>query len=212
MPETSTLAVFFVSALVLLITPGPAVLYIVARSIDQGRLAGIVSVLGISVGTLFHVAAAALGVSAILVSSALAFTVVKYAGAVYLLYLGVQKLRTPVEHAAVEAVEPEALGPIFRQGVIVNLLNPKLALFFFAFIPQFVDPARGSVSVQMTFFGVMLVVMGVCSDSMYAILAGTVRGWLRRSRAFEWGQRYVTGTIYIALGLTAAFGGAHASE
>lgn len=209
MPDSSTLTLFVASAVILLVTPGPAVLYIVARSIDQGRLAGLVSVLGISVGTLVHVAGAALGVSAILVSSALAFTVVKAAGAVYLVYLGIQKLRTPVERAQIETVAAQPLGPIFRQGVIVNLLNPKLALFFFAFIPQFVDPARGSVGLQMLFFGVLLVVMGITSDSAYALLAGTVRGWLRRSRAFAWGQRYVTGTIYIALGLTAALGGAH---
>lgn len=209
MPDSSTLTLFVVSAVILLVTPGPAVLYIVARSIDQGRLAGLVSVLGISVGTLVHVAGAALGVSAILVSSALAFTVVKTAGALYLVYLGIQKLRTPVERAQVETVAAQPLGPIFRQGVIVNLLNPKLALFFFAFIPQFVDPARGSVGLQMLFFGVLLVMMGITSDSAYALLAGTVRGWLRRSRAFAWGQRYVTGTIYIALGLTAALGGAH---
>lgn len=209
MPDSSTLTLFVVSAVILLVTPGPAVLYIVARSIDQGRLAGLVSVLGISVGTLVHVAGAALGISAILVSSALAFTVVKTAGAVYLVYLGIQKLRTPVERAQVETVAAQPLGPIFRQGVIVNLLNPKLALFFFAFIPQFVDPARGSVGLQMLFFGVLLVMMGITSDSAYALLAGTVRGWLRRSQAFAWGQRYVTGTIYIALGLTAALGGAH---
>ena len=207
MPDSSSIAVFVVSAVVLLVTPGPAVLYIVARSMDQGRRAGVVSALGISVGTLVHVAGAALGVSAILVSSALAFTVVKMAGALYLIYLGVQKLRHPVTVARVEQVEQQALARVFRQGIVVNLLNPKLALFFFAFLPQFVDPARGPVGFQMLFFGLLLVVMGFTSDSTYALLAGMVRGWLRQSRAFAWGQRYVTGSIYIALGVTAALAG-----
>lgn len=212
MPDSTTLALFVGSALVLLLTPGPAVLYIVARSMDQGRLAGIVSVLGISVGTLFHVAAAALGVSAILVQSALAFAVVKYAGAIYLVYLGIQKLRTPVHVAEVESVTPQSLRRVFRQGVIVNLLNPKLALFFFAFLPQFVDPARGPVGLQMLFFGGLLVAMGFTSDSLYALLAGAVRGWLRETRAFAWGQRYVTGTVYIALGAVAALAGTGAEK
>lgn len=208
MPDGSTLLVFAASVAVLVITPGPAVLFIVARSMEQGRLAGIVSVLGISLGTLIHVVAAVFGVSALLVSSALAFSVVKYAGALYLLYLGVQRLRTPVPVATDEpALTAQPLGHIFRQGVIVNVLNPKLALFVFAFLPQFVEPERGSVMLQLLILGLLLVVIGFTSDGTYALLAGTVREWLRRSRVFEWGQRYVAGTIYIALGITAAFAG-----
>lgn len=209
MLDTSTLLVFITACLALLITPGPAVLYIVARSIDQGRLAGLISVLGITAGTSCHILAAALGVSAILISSALAFSVVKYAGAIYLIYLGIQKLHTPhtPEHIAQREAEP--LRRVFMQGLFVNLLNPKVALFFFAFLPQFADPDRGSVSVQVLMLGGILVCLGMCSDGMYALLAGTVRGWLRESRAFAWGQRYFSGGVYIALGVTTAVSGSN---
>ena len=204
MPDGSTLILFFIAAFALLITPGPAVLYIVARSIDQGRIAGIVSVLGVAVGTLFHVAAAALGISALLMSSALAFMVVKYLGAVYLVYLGVRTLlaKQKVEQPALP--QPQELPRIFWQGTIVNLLNPKTALFFFAFLPQFADPSRGPVAPQILLLGVLLVAMGVVSDGLYAVLAGTVGHWLRNNMHFLRHQRYVTGGIYIALGITAA--------
>ncbi len=145
--ELSALAVFVTAAFVLLITPGPAVLYIVARSVDQGWLAGIVSVLGTGVGTLFHVVAAALGLSALLLSSVLAFNIVKYLGAAYLMYLGIRKLliRDPLHQLE---THHQPLSSIFYQGMLVNLLNPKTALFIFAFLPQFVDPVRGSVAAQ----------------------------------------------------------------
>ncbi len=210
--ETSTLLVFIAAAAVLLITPGPAVLYIITRSIDQGRLAGVVSALGVGAGTLFHIAAAALGLSAILVSSALAFDIVKYLGAAYLIYLGLRKLLAREEAFTPESYEKQSLSHIFRQGVIVNLLNPKLALFFFAFLPQFVDPARGAVPVQMVLLGLLLLVMGLLSDSVYALLAGTAGGWLKRSRHFLRAQKYITGTVYIGLGLTAALTGSNRSQ
>jgi threonine/homoserine/homoserine lactone efflux protein len=138
--------------------------------------------------------------------------VVKYPGAAYLIYLGVRKLldRTPHDEA-VEA-ESQPLWDIFRQGVVVNTLNPKLALFFFAFLPQFVDPARGTVSIQFLLLGLLFVGMAIISDSLYAMLAGTLGQWLRQSNAFRWGQRYVSGGIYIALGLTAAFAGGKAHK
>jgi threonine/homoserine/homoserine lactone efflux protein len=195
------------SAFVLLITPGPAVLYIVARSIDQGRLAGIVSALGIGTGALVHTAAAALGLSALLVSSALAFNVVKYVGAAYLVYLGIQKFREHDDPVPVHDQPPKKLSRIYSQGVIVNLLNPKAALFFFAFLPQFVDPSSGSVTGQILLLGFIFVAMALCSDSTYALLAGTIGHWLRHSRRFMQGQRYFSGTIYIALGITTALAG-----
>src|SRR4029077_15593486 len=146
MPELSVFWVFVAASIALLLTPGPAVLYIVTRSIDQGRLAGLVSVLGICTVPTGPVGAATLGLSALLVESALAFTVVKYAGAAYLIGLGVQTLlRRDAPPAAAASVQRTALGPIFAQGVVVNVLNPHTALFFFAFLPQFVDPARGHV-------------------------------------------------------------------
>jgi threonine/homoserine/homoserine lactone efflux protein len=208
MLDWHNLTFFFVAALALIIMPGPAVLYIVARSVDQGRLAGVVSALGVNVGTLFHVAAAALGLSAVLVTSVLAFQVVKYLGAAYLIYLGVRKIffERDQPHAST-AHEPQALSHIFSQGVIVNVLNPKTALFFFAFLPQFVDPARGAVALQFLLLGLMFVSMAICSDSLYALLAGTAGRWLKGRPGFLRRQRYFSGGIYIALGVTTALSG-----
>jgi threonine/homoserine/homoserine lactone efflux protein len=208
MLDWHNLTFFLVAALALIIMPGPAVLYIVARSVDQGRLAGVVSALGVNVGTLFHVAAAALGLSAVLLTSALAFQVVKYLGAAYLIYLGVRKIffehdqpDTPTRH------EPQALSRIFSQGVVVNVLNPKTALFFFAFLPQFVDPERGAVALQFLLLGLMFIGIAICSDSLYALLAGTAGRWLKGRPGFLRRQRYFSGGIYIALGVTTALSG-----
>jgi threonine/homoserine/homoserine lactone efflux protein len=201
---TTTLPLFLTTALVLLLTPGPAVLYIVTRSIDQGRKAGLVSVLGIEVANVFHVTAAVLGVSAILLSSALAFNVVKWLGAAYLVYLGIRRLTARDDMQRGEAAERKSLRRIFSQGVVVNLLNPKTALFYFAFLPQFVDTSRGSVPVQVLFLGLIFALMATTTDSMYAILAGTAGRWLRDSARFWRVQRYVTGSIYIGLGIVAA--------
>ncbi len=212
MPEFSTLIVFSIAAWVLLITPGPAVLYIVARSIDQGRMAGIVSTLGVAMGTLFHVVAAALGVSALLVSSALAFNVVKYLGAAYLIYLGVRKLLTKETVAHLQIIEHKSLSSIFFQGIIVNLLNPKTALFFFAFLPQFADVTHGSVAMQIFVLGTIFVTLGIFSDSLWAIVAGTVGQWLKDNLQFLRAQRYFAGTVFIALGLTAALSGSGKSH
>lgn len=204
MPDGPVFALFLIAAFLLLITPGPAVLYIIARSIDQGRLAGIVSVLGIAVGALVHVAAAALGLSALLVSSALTFTVVKILGAAYLIYLGLRKLlsREEAQHSAKTA--PRRLVRIFFDGILVNLFNPKTALFFFAFLPQFIDPGRGLVAVQILLLGLIFVGMAIISDGLYAMLAGTLGQWLKGNRQFLRGQRYFAGIVYIALGITAA--------
>ena len=207
MIDTSRLIFFMSAAFALLITPGPAVLFIIARSVDQGRLAGIASVLGIEVGSLVHVAAAAFGLSAVLMSSALAFELVKYLGAAYLLYLGLHKLLVK------EEVDPQRSAPrlprsrLFYQGFIVNLFNPKTALFFFAFLPQFVDRSQGSVTIQILTLGMIFMGMAVCSDSMYALLAGTLGNWLRGNPKFLRGVRYFSGSMYIVLGLAAAFAG-----
>lgn len=203
-----SLPVFFAAALALLVMPGPAVMYIVARSVDQGRAAGLASVIGIEVGSLFHILAAALGLSAILATSALAFGVVKYAGAAYLVYLGIRKLwLDKAPDLAPEAVLRQGLPQVFAQGVVVNLLNPKTALFFFAFLPQFVDPARGAIAVQVLLLGAMFVGIATCTDSLYALVAGTLGGWLKQNRTFLSGERYVAGGTYIALGVVTALGG-----
>ena len=205
-PDASTLALFVAAALALLLVPGPAVLYIVARSVEQGRSAGLVSVVGVHLGSLVHIAAAAVGLSSLLVSSAVAFNVVKYLGAAYLLYLGIRALMSRVERDDVE-VRPAPLRKLLRQGAVVNILNPKTALFFLAFLPQFVDPAAGHAALQIVFFGLVFVALGFVTDGLYALLAGTAGNWLRSSRAYAALQRYVSGTVFIGLGLAAAFSG-----
>jgi threonine/homoserine/homoserine lactone efflux protein len=213
LPEWPTLMVFIGATLALLLTPGPAVLYIVARSIDQGRAAGLVSSLGMTVGALFHVTAAALGLSALLVSSAAAFAAVKYVGAVYLVYLGLRRLASPGEPTGLVADRNMTLRRIFGQAVLVNLLNPKTAMFFLAFLPQFTDPGRGSLVLQILMLGAILVGMGLICDMAWALGAGTARESLRNSIGFVRGQRYVAGSVFIALGLYAALSGhRHASE
>jgi threonine/homoserine/homoserine lactone efflux protein len=203
--DLHSLTLFMLAAIIILVVPGPAVLYITARSMDQGRLAGLVSVLGVATGSLVHVAAAALGISALLLSSAVAFSVVKYLGAAYLIYLGIRKLMVREELQPAEARNGQRLSRIFLQGIVVNVLNPKTALFFFAFIPQFVDPARGSVALQIMVLGGLFGLMGVFSDGAYAVLAGTLGQWLKGNLQVLRAQRYFAGSVYIGLGLTTAF-------
>jgi threonine/homoserine/homoserine lactone efflux protein len=187
------------------------VLYIVARSIDQGRKAGLASASGIATGGLVHILAAALGLSALLVSSAMAYSAVKYAGAAYLIYLGIRKLREPpVAVSGVKPVRRASLRYIYGQGVLVQILNPKAALFFFAFLPQFVDPKRGPIALQLLALGLLFTLMGFTSDSLWALTAGSAAGWLQRNRTFLRYQPYVSGSVYIGLGLaTAASGPRH---
>ncbi len=207
LPEWSTLLVFAAASLGLLVIPGPAVIYIVTRSIDQGRLAGLVSVFGIAGGTMFHVVAAALGLSALLMTSATAFKIVKLLGALYLIYLGIRKLLVKEEVEQPQLVEHSRLSKIFFQGVIVNVLNPKTGLFFLAFLPQFADPSRGSVALQILMLGLIFEALALCSDSLFAMLAGTFGHWLKGNTRFLQGQRYFAGSMYILLGLTAAVSG-----
>jgi threonine/homoserine/homoserine lactone efflux protein len=205
-PDATTLGLFVVAAVALLVVPGPAVLYIVTRSIEQGRSAGLVSVLGVHLGSLVHIAAAAVGLSSLLVSSAVAFNVVKYLGAAYLIFLGIRALLTRAEPGEPE-IRAAPLGKLLRQGAVVNILNPKTALFFLAFFPQFVDPAAGSAALQIVFFGLVFVGLGLVTDSFYALLAGTAGSWLRSSRAFFAVRRWVSGSVFIGLGLVAALSG-----
>jgi len=203
------LLVFALASLALLLIPGPAVLYIVTRSAAQGPAAGVASVLGIQCGGMVHVLMASLGLSAILLSSALAFNLVKYAGAAYLVYLGLRTWfsREPLE---LGAAARQPLRQIFLQGFVVNALNPKTALFFFAFLPQFVDPARGAAWIQFLLLGLVFIILATFSDGAYALLSSSLGGWFRnkaREPRFAQGQRLVAGGIYIGLGLTAALTG-----
>jgi threonine/homoserine/homoserine lactone efflux protein len=215
MPEASTLALFTLAAITLLVIPGPAVLYIVTRSVDQGRAAGLASVCGVHVGTLVHVAAAALGLSALLVSSATAYHTVRWLGAAYLIWLGVRRLLARDEddpEAVAAGARRVGLGRIFAQGVVVNVLNPKTALFFFAFLPQFVDTTRGSVPFQVVVFGVAFVLLGLVSDGSYALLASTGAGWLRRRPGVARASRLVSGGVLLSLGVTTALAGSRSSS
>jgi len=210
-PDWSALAVFSIAAVVLLVIPGPAVLYIVAQSVNRGRLAGLVSMLGVQTGGLVHVAAGTAGLSALLVRSALAFSVVKYAGAAYLVYLGARRLLGREDEAGTVPRERN-LRRLFGHGIVVNVLNPKTALFFFAFLPQFVDVSRGSVPFQIAFLGLVFILLAVVSDGLYALVAGTAAGWLRHRRGFARGQRYASGGVLVGLGLATALSGAHRSK
>ncbi|MCP4419940.1 MAG: LysE family translocator [Chloroflexi bacterium] len=209
--EWTTLFTFSMAATMLIVVPGPAVLYVVARSIDQGRLAGIVSVLGIGLGALVHALAAAVGITAVLAASAVAFSTVKYLGAAYLIYLGITTLLKKSKPQETIVIEPKPLWHIFRQGFVVNLLNPKTALFFLAFLPQFADPARGSVPVQTFLLGLIFVTIALVSDGFYALLAGKLGGWLKQSDRFQQRQRYFSGSVYIALGVATAVSGTKTS-
>jgi threonine/homoserine/homoserine lactone efflux protein len=212
MPAPHTLLLFAAAALGLLVIPGPAVLYIVTRSIDQGRSAGVASVLGIHTGSLVHVAAAALGLSALLVSSAVAFSVVKYAGAAYLVVLGIRKLLERDDPTvAVTGAPPRTLRSIYLQGIVVNVLNPKTALFFLAFLPQFVDQQAGHVGLQMLFLGLVFVALAIVSDGTWVLVAGTASDKLRGHTGFLRAQRWVSGTVFVGLGVATALTGSHRS-
>jgi threonine/homoserine/homoserine lactone efflux protein len=204
-PDPATLLVFSAAALALIVVPGPAVLYIVAQSLDRGRLAGVVSALGVAVGGLVHVTAATVGLSSLLVSSAEAFTVVKYAGAAYLIGLGLWTLLRHREDDVSGLPRERRLSRRFWQGVVVNVLNPKTALFFLAFLPQFVDPDAASPALQIAVLGLLFVVLAVVSDSVWALAAGTASERLRGNRSFLAVRRYVSGSVFVGLGaLTAA--------
>jgi threonine/homoserine/homoserine lactone efflux protein len=203
LPDASNVGLFVIAALVLLVTPGPAVLYIVTRSLEGGRAAGLISMLGVHVGTLVHVAAAAIGLSAVLVASATAFTVVKWLGAAYLVYLGVRRIMDRTAPGSVTAAPPR-LRRAFFDGVIVNVLNPKTALFFLAFLPQFVDLSRGQPGAQILGLGLLFVMLGTLTDGTYALGAGTAARWLRGRPRFLASERWISGSVYIGLGVVAA--------
>ena len=206
MPGISLLG-FIAAALVLLLTPGPGVMYIVARSIGQGPRAGLVSVLGLAAGALVHVAAAAAGILTILLASATAFGLVKAAGAAYLIYLGIRTLLARGAVASTEICTPRSAGRLFADGALVSVLNPKIALFFLAFLPQFVDPGRGPVAQQILLLGLLYVALALVTDSTYALLAGSLRHRLR-DRALQGPlPRYISGSVYLGLGVGTALTG-----
>ena len=204
MPDSTSLVAFIAAALLVLLIPGPGVLYIVARSLGQGRRAGFISVLGLSAGALVHVLAATVGLSALLLTSATAFGIVKMLGAAFLIYLGVQTILVRHEPSVIEAPSPRSERRLFRDGVLVSVLNPKIALFFVAFLPQFVDSANGAVTRQVLVLGLMYVCLALITDSGYALLAASLRQRVGARVTLGALPRYASGAVYIGLGVTTA--------
>ncbi|UFJ39907.1 LysE family translocator [Brevibacillus humidisoli] len=205
--EFSTIWLFVISAAALIIIPGPAVFYIMARSIEQGKKAGLVSALGVSLGGSVHVLAGAIGVSAILMTSATAFTIVKYLGAAYLIYLGCKTLFSTSDRKTPENTQAprKKLGKIFYQSALVEVMNPKTALFFLAFFPQFISPSVGSVTVQFLLLGTIFVTLAIICDGLYAVLAASIGKRMLGSKVSSKVQNRITGYFYIVLGVFSAF-------
>lgn len=203
MPSSTTIAAFATASFILLIIPGPAVLYIVNRSVSDGRKAGLSAVAGLSLGNTVHAIAAAAGLSAVLATSAAAFNAVKWLGAGYLIYVGVRTLMQPATE-----IDPDQPGVsakrAFTQGIVVNVLNPKVALFFLSFLPQFIKPELGRPGVQALALGMVFVAIGACTDSIYSLLASGLREVLLRGKALPFIRRWVAGSVFIGLGLVAA--------
>jgi threonine/homoserine/homoserine lactone efflux protein len=205
MPTFSALELFAVAAFALIVVPGPAVLYIVSQSVGHGRKGGLAAVAGVEIGAFVHVAGAALGVSAIIASSATAFSALKLAGGAYLIFLGVKRLRQRDARSGEEgiAIAARPRRSIFRQGIVVSALNPKTALFFLAFLPQFVDPQRGHVGLQAAVLGVVFVAIATVSDAVWALGSGSLATLLRTSIRARRVERYASGGILIGLGVLA---------
>lgn len=207
MLDTTSLALFCFANLIVLITPGPAVLYTVSRSLDQGRRAGLMSVYGLALGTFPHALAVALGVAGLLASSVVAFSILKYTGAAYLVYLGVCRLRRKDAVPSAWAESRKAGVAAFLESFIVGVTNPKSVMFFLAFLPQFVDPARGNPVVQTLLLWSISQIMAVMVGSAYALAAAWLRRWLVASKSLPAFSDYWAGGIYIGLGLAAALVG-----
>ena len=202
--EETTLLTYLAASVAIILAPGPAQALVLARSISDGPKAGILTGLGLNVGTIVHAVAAALGLSIILAKSAVAFAIIKYLGAAYLVYLGIRALvsKAYVDHGA----GPTAGNPwqAFSKAVVTGILNPKVAIFFLAFLPQFVDPARGSVFWQFLVLGLILALLDIIYESALALVAGTLAGWFTQSPRFALWRQRITGMVLLGLGLRLA--------
>jgi threonine/homoserine/homoserine lactone efflux protein len=212
MPDAETIWLFCLAATALIVIPGPAVLYIVAQSVGQGRRAGLVSASGVASGGFVHVIGAAIGISGLLLSSATLFSVVKFVGAGYLIYLGGRRLLGLEASALVAPTGGRTRRQLYRDGAVVNILNPKTALFFYAFLPQFLDPGRGSVALQALVLGCLFVAIALVSDSLWALGSGSAASWLKARPIAGSVERWVSGSVLICLGTAAALTGAHRSK
>jgi len=203
-PSLSTYTVFLATALALLVVPGPAVLYVVTRSVEMGRAGGIASVAGITTGTIVHITLATAGLSSLILASAVAFDAVRYVGAAYLVFLGARRLLTRGAEEAPAEAAPRTRRRAYTQGVVVNLTNPKTIVFVFAFVPQFVDPHAHRVWLQVLVLGLSFAGLGFVSDSLYALAAGTVADRLRGSAGIARFERWFGGSVLVGLGVAAA--------
>jgi threonine/homoserine/homoserine lactone efflux protein len=204
MPSLSAYLVFLGTALAILLVPGPAVLYVVTRSIEMGRAGGIASVAGITTATAMYVVLATAGLSSLVIASAAAFDVVKYAGAAYLFFLGVRRLLGRGLDEEAEEPVPRTRRRAYSQGFFVNLTNPKMIVFVFALLPQFVDPHATRPWLQTLALGLSFTVLAFLSDSAYALAAGSVADRLRGGSAIAWVQRWIGGSVLVGLGILSA--------
>jgi threonine/homoserine/homoserine lactone efflux protein len=213
MPTVPTLLAFALAATLLIVVPGPNLIYIVTRGIDGGRRAAIVSALGVETAMLFHIGAAVLGLSALVASSDLVFNVVKYAGAAYLIWMGVSALRArPADLDLPAARRAVSARRMFAQGLVINVLNPKVGLFFLAFLPQFVDAGRGNPTLQILVLGGVFLTIATVSDLLYALASGQIGRWLKCRAAVARQRERFSGAVYIVLGLVAALSGSSSAK
>ena len=205
MPALETVLLFMTAALALNMTPGPSVMYVMSRSLGQGRTAGLVSALGLGTGSLLHAVAATLGLSVVIAYSPAAYAMLKYLGAAYLVYLGVTILRQRTIQLAEVGPPGLSLARVYWQGALTEILNPKIAVFFLSFLPQFVDPTRGSVAGQTLFFGLLFHVTGVPINMAVAVLGSSIAAWFARNPLWERIRNGLAGLVLIGLGVRLAF-------
>ena len=206
MIDLASLAIFMTATLALNLAPGPDMLYVSTRSLTQGRRAGVISALGIAAGSIVHTVLIASGLAALLHAVPLAYEIVRFAGAAYLIWLGVQALRNKSGPVSGKPLDSASDWTIFRQGAVTNILNPKVALFFLAFLPQFVDPQRGSVALQIVVLGSLFNISGTIVNIGVAYLAASAAKWLGSKGPFEKVFRWLTASVFIGLGLRLAIG------
>lgn len=213
MPTIQTLLAFSLAAMLLVVVPGPNLVYIITRGIDQGRRAAIISAFGVETAMLFHIGAAVLGLSALVASSELVFNLVKYAGAAYLIWMGISNVRArPTDLQVPEAKRAASMRRMFLQGVIINVLNPKVGLFFLAFLPQFVDAGRGDSTGQILILGGIFLTIATISDLLYALASGWIGTWLETRAAVARQRERFSGVVYILLGVVAALSGSSSAK
>lgn len=201
MLDAGNLSIFLLATIMLNITPGPDMLYVATRSISQGRMAGIVSSLGIAAGCLVHTILAAFGLSALLTYSSMAFEVVKYAGAAYLIYLGVKMLIDKTPQNELSALPRSSLQKLFQQGAVTNMLNPKVGIFFLAFLPQFASPSSDTFTLQVVFLGLLFNTSGTIVNILVAVIFGFAGNFIQSNKRFWTFQRYLCASVFIGLGI-----------